>query len=231
MHNRHTSFIGLCGLFSLLTVWAAGAVAQGSANVEQLVATCAACHGADGNSLTPDYPNIAGLGEKYLLKQLQDIRLAQLPAKDGTAPEGGRKIDFMAGMLVNLSDQDLRAIAAYYANQSMAMTGATGGTKVKLNSGEQVDSLVLGENLYRYGNQRTGVPACSGCHSPTGKGNAPAGYPRLGGQYPAYLSKQLTAFRGGERTNDGESQVMRQVAELMSDAEITAVANYIAGLH
>ena len=225
MHKRHHSFIGLCGLFSLTLFWAASSTAQ---DVQALVGTCAACHGSDGNSLTPDYPKIAGLGEKYLFKQLQDIRATQVG--DGAA-EGGRKIDFMAGMLASLSDNDLAAIAAHFAQQPMTMTGATAGQKVKLNSGTEVDSLALGENLYRYGDQRKGVPACSGCHSPKGLGNEPAGYPRLGGQYPAYIANQLKAFRAGERTNDGEAQIMRQVAELMSDADITAVANYIGGLH
>ncbi len=223
MHKRHNSFIGLCGLISLTLLWATGSQAQ---DVQALVGTCAACHGSDGNSLTSDYPKIAGLGEKYLLKQLQDIRETQI---DGG--EGGRQIDFMAGMLANMSDDDLAAIAAFYASQPMTMNGATADQKVKLNSGEQVDSLAHGENLYRYGDLRKGIPACSGCHSPKGLGNAPAGYPRLGGQFPAYVEKQLKDFRGGERVNDGESQVMRQVAELMSDADISAVANYIGGLH
>jgi len=228
MHRRYISFLGLIGLASLLLAWTNISVAQG--NVQQLVATCAACHGSDGNGPIPDYPKLAGLGEKYLLKQLHNIQAAQ-KANGGEMPEGARDVPLMAGLLVNMSDSDLEAIAAYFANQNLAMSGASANVKVKLNTGESVDSLPLGENLYRYGNQRTGVPACSGCHSPTGAGNAPAGYPRLGGQYSKYVAQQLRNFRGGERTNDGESQVMRQVAELLSDAEITAVANYISGLH
>ena len=102
---------------------------------------------------------------------------------------------------------------------------------MRLGSGLETDALALGERIYRAGNIETGVPACSGCHSPTGKGNAPAGYPRLGGQYAEYTEKQLRAFRGGERTNDGDQQTMRQIAEHMTDAEIIAVANYIAGLN
>lgn len=215
------------GLYALLVgiacSWAGIATAQ---DAQALTAVCTACHGSDGNGPIPDYPKLAGLGEKYLLKQLQDIRASQQGETDGS-----RQVDLMAGMLASMTDANLEAIAAYYANQPMTMTGATGGQTVKLNSGENVDSLAVGENLYRYGNQRTGVPACSGCHSPKGLGNAPAGYPRLGGQHPNYVAQQLRNFRGGERTNDGESQVMRQVAELMSDAEISAVANYVAGLH
>ena len=227
--TMYKRFISQCGLISLAIiglVLSHQAVAQ---NVQQLVATCAACHGTDGNGPIPDYPKLAGLGEKYLLKQLRDIQAAQQASDE--KPAGAREVPLMAGLLVNLSDDDLQAIAAFYANQSMTLTGATPNKTVKLNSGETAESLDVGENLYRYGNQRTGVPACSGCHSPTGAGNAPAAFPRLGGQYPNYVAQQLRNFRGGERTNDGEAQVMRQVAELMSDAEITAVANYISGLH
>jgi len=228
MFKRSTFLFRLYGRAALLALASGFANAQTS-DVQQLVATCAACHGSDGNGPIPDYPKLAGLGEGYLLKQLQDIRAAQQAG--GEAPLGTRDIPLMAGLLANMSDADLQAVAAYYANQSLLMTGATANQKVKLNSGETADSLAVGENLYRYGNQRTGVPACSGCHSPRGLGNAPAGYPRVGGQYPNYIAQQLRNFRGGERTNDGESQVMRQVAELLSDAEIAAVANYISGLH
>jgi cytochrome c553 len=229
MYKPYSLIFRLSGLIAIFLAWTSVATAQ-SNNVQQLVSTCAACHGSDGNGFIPDYPKLAGLGENYLLKQLRDIQASQTAGGE-TLPDGARKVDLMAGLLKDLSDSDLQAIAAFYANQSLAMTGATADLKVKVNSGEQVDSLALGENLYRYGNQRTGVPACSGCHSPTGQGNSPAGFPRLGGQYPNYVAQQLKNFRGGERTNDGESQVMRQVAELMSDAEISAVANYVSGLH
>lgn len=223
MHKRNLSLAGLGALVSLCLAWTSGAAAQGS-DVESLVSSCVACHGNDGNSVSADFPKIAGLGEKYLLKQLQDIRAAQ-------NSEGGRQIDLMAGLLNSMSDADLQAIAAYYAEKPMTMSGANGDQTIKLNSGEEVDGLAVGENIYRYGDQRKGIPACSGCHSPRGLGNAPAGYPRLGGQFPGYIEQQLRNFRAGERTNDGESQVMRQVAEMLSDAEIAAVSNYIAGLH
>ncbi len=179
---------------------------------------CIACHSEDGNSVTPQFPRLAGLGEAYLLKQMKDIK------------EGERVIAEMTGLLDSYSEQDLEDISAYYASQNMQLSGSKELT-VKLNSGTEVDALVLGEQLYRYGNPESGVPACSGCHSPTGKGNAPAGYPRLSGQFSDYVEKQLKAFRAGERLNDGESQVMRQVAQRLSDAEIAAVANFTAGLH
>lgn len=185
--------------------------------------TCVACHGEDGNSPAPNFPKIAGLGENYLYKQLQDIKLAK-------PEEGGRYVPEMTGLLDGFSDQDLRDISAYYAEQSMTLTGSK-EAQVRVNSGMMLDSLALGRNLYRFGNSETKIPACTGCHSPTGQGNAPAGYPRLGGQYAEYIVKQLQAFRGGERLNDGESQVMRDIANHMSDAEIAAVANYVAGLY
>ncbi|GAA5524568.1 cytochrome c4 [Microbulbifer aestuariivivens] len=180
-------------------------------------ATCAACHGADGNSIAPAFPKIAGLGEKYLHKQLMDVK------------SGEREIPQMIGQLDNLSEQDLRDIAAYFDSQPLQLAGSQ-PLSVKLNSGETVDGLKLGRKLFRAGNPETGVPACMGCHSPTGKGNAPAGYPRLGGQYAEYLEAQLKAFRAGDRANDGDTRPMRSVAKSLSDAEIKAVSQYMAGL-
>ncbi|MDO3388086.1 c-type cytochrome [Gilvimarinus sp. SDUM040013] len=204
---------------------AAGDAAAGA----DKVAVCAACHGPDGNSPAPTFPKIAGLGEAYLYKQLQDIQAWDQASGDDKA-KTGRAVVEMTGMLSSLDDQDLQDIAAHYAAQSMQLSGSKEFT-VKVNSGQDVDALSLGESLYRGGNMETGVAACSGCHSPTGLGNAPAGYPRLGGQYAEYVEKQLKAFRGGERINDGEQMIMRLVAKNMSDAEIKAVANYIAGLN
>jgi cytochrome c553 len=195
-------------------VFAAGDAKQG----EALVITCTACHGDGGNSTTPAFPKLAGQGEKYLLKQIKDIK------------SGQRVVAEMAGVLDKLSEADMANIAAFYASKSMQLSGSK-ALKVKLNSGEQADSLSLGAKLFRAGNAASGVPACSGCHSPTGLGNAPAGYPRISGQHAAYIEKQLKAFRAGERTNDGEPKPMRQTAQLLSDAEITAVANFIAGLN
>lgn len=196
------------------TALAAGDATAGKAKA----ATCAACHGADGNSLMPTFPKLAGLGEKYIYKQLQDVK------------SGARPILEMTGILDPLSDQDMQDIAAYYASQAMQLSGAK-DMQVLTNAGVEVDGLELGAKIYRGGNKESGVPACMGCHSPTGQGNAPAGYPRLSGQYPEYIEKQLRAFRAGERTNDGDPMTMRSVAKGLSDAELTALANYIAGLN
>lgn len=202
-----------------MSIFTLGTHAQGDAkNGEALAATCAGCHGTDGNSPAPSFPKIAGLGEKYLYKQLRDIQTGERPVAQ------------MVGQLDNMSDQDLKDLAAYFNSQTIQLSGAK-EQKVKINAGIEVDGLTLGERIFRAGNLETGTPSCTGCHSPKGLGNEPAGYPRLSGQYAEYIAKQLRDFRAGERTNDGDSKIMRQVAEHMSDAEIDAVANYISGLN
>lgn len=213
-------------------VFAVAAQADGHAgnasNGETIAkAECAACHGADGNSSSPMFPKLAGLGEKYLLKQLHDIKNA---AEGGDPKAAKRAITEMAGLLDKKSEQDLADLAAYYASKTTQLSGAK-EMKVQVNSGAQVDAIKLGAQVYRAGNLETGVPACTGCHSPRGLGNAPAGYPRLSGQHADYIEKQLKDFRAGNRTNDGDTMVMREVANHMSDAEIKAVANFISGLN
>ncbi|BFM13863.1 c-type cytochrome [Maricurvus nonylphenolicus] len=211
-------------VFSLGLVAASqGAVAAGDAAAgEAKTAVCAACHGVDGNSLVANFPKLAGLGEKYIVKQLKDIRTGRA--------NGGRDVVEMTGMLNGMSDQDLADIAAYFSSKPMQLSGAK-EIEVQASSGIKVDGLALGERVYRGGNTKTAVPACTGCHSPTGQGNSPAGYPRIGGQHAAYIEKQLRDFRSGTRWNDGDQKIMRQVAENMTDAEIIAVSNFIAGLN
>lgn len=189
---------------------AAGDADAGKSKTE----ACVACHAADGNSPSSAFPKLAGLGEKYLLKQMQEIQ------------SGEREVPQMAGMLDGMSEQDLADIAAYYDSQQRQLTGA------------KEDDLALGEKIYRGGNLETGVPACTGCHSPTGQGNDPAGYPALGGQYPEYVASQLRSFRRGAhdpeheeaRTNDGDAAPMRGTAAYLTNREIDAVANFIGGL-
>ena len=198
---------------------AQGALAAGDAAAgAEKVAVCAACHGSDGNSPAPTFPKIAGLGEKYLLKQLKDIKSGQRPVLE------------MTGMLDGLNDQDLADVAAFFNSKPMQLSGAQ-PQSVRVNAGIEVDGLELGERIFRSGNPVVGAPACSGCHSPRGLGNDPAGYPRLSGQYAEYIEKQLRAFRAGERVNDGDQRTMRQVTEYLTDSEIKAVANYISGLN
>ena len=129
-------------------------------------AICAACHGADGNSPAPTFPKVAGLGEKYIYKQLLEVKT------------GVRVIPQMMGILDNNTEQDLWDMAAFYATKELQLAGAN-PIEVQMNSGEKVDGLALGEKIYRAGNRANGVPACTGCHSPRGLGNDPAGYPRM----------------------------------------------------
>ncbi len=172
-----------------------------------LSAVCAACHGADGNSSNPDWPKLAGQGEAYIVKQLHDFR------------EDKRAEATMTPMAKGIAtDEDVLHLAAYFSSQKQ-----TGGTANK-------DKVAAGEKIYRGGIMASGVAACSGCHGPTGMGNPPAKYPRISGQHAKYIAKQLKAFRSGSRTND-PGKMMRNIAAKMSDAEIEAVAEYIAGLH
>lgn len=198
-----------------LAVMIPAAVAGDAVAGKALVAACGACHGADGNSQAPTFPKLAGQSEKYLIKQMEDIK------------SGARVVPEMTGQLDNLSKVDFENIAAYYAGQKMTLAGAK----------DDKELLALGEKIYRGGNAEAQVPACTGCHSPTGAGNAPAGFPQLGGQHADYIAKQLRDFRTGAeyadkgRRNDGDARTMRAGVARMSDREIEAVANYISGLH
>jgi cbb3-type cytochrome c oxidase subunit III len=187
---------------------AAGTAVVGDAAAGQSkVAVCGACHGADGNSLAPTFPKLAGQGERYLLKQLHDIKA------------GNRVVVPMTGMLSNLSEQDLADIAAYFSSQHMSV----GAADPKL--------VARGKELFSGGKLDQGMPACTGCHSPNGAGNAAAGFPKIGGQQADYIALQLTNFREGERTNDGDTKIMRSIAEKLSNKDIAALASYIQGLH
>jgi cytochrome c553 len=189
---------------------------------EAKAAACGACHGADGNSMAPTFPRLAGQGERYIYKQLQDFKAAR------------RLNPTMQGMAFGLQDQDMADIAAFYAKQ----TSGTGMAKA--------DLAKKGEKLYRGGNPATGLAACAGCHNPAGKGLALAGFPRLGGQHADYVKLQLQAFRAAgrndtvadpalKRANDaakpGELGPMQMVAAKLSDEEIEALSSFISGLH
>jgi cytochrome c553 len=171
---------------------------------------CAACHGADGNSAAFVNPNLAGQIPEYLYKQLVNFQAA--PGK-----EPARKNAVMQAMVANLSPQDKRDLAAYFSLQ----TPKPGVAKNK-------NTIELGQRIYRAGIAERGVPACASCHGATG-GGMPAQYPRLAGQWAEYTEAQMKAWRSGERAND-QNAMMRTIAARMSDAEIAAVSDYIAGL-
>ncbi|MEQ5815903.1 cytochrome c4 [Marinobacter sp. NFXS11] len=175
---------------------------------EQNAAVCAGCHGQGGaKPVMGVYPKLSGLGEKYLYRQLVAIK-----SKERNIPE-------MTGILDNMSDQDLQDLAAYFDSQEMVVSQA------------DPDLVDQGSALYRGGNLATGVPACAGCHNPQGNGNAPAGYPALGGQNAEYLTKQLKAYREGTRNAGSNAAIMMDVASKLTDAEIEAVSSYISGLN
>lgn len=196
--------------------WAALVYAQAPAKPDASKAqaivnqVCAACHAADGNSVAPANPKIAGQFREYLAKQLGDFK-----AQPGKKP--ARASAIMNGMAANLSDADVSNLAAYF-----------GGQKLKPAVAGNKDLAAQGQKLWRGGNAASGVPACAGCHGPAGAG-IPAQYPRLSGQFPEYIAGQLKAFRDGARENDMNG-IMRGVAAHLTDREIDALAQYAAGL-
>ncbi|MBV8621454.1 MAG: cytochrome c4 [Curvibacter sp.] len=171
---------------------------------EATFATCAACHGTDGNSSSPAYPKLAQQHPEYLVKQLQEFK------------SGKRANPVMSGMAATLSDEDMKNVAYWVSSQ-----------KEKPGFAKEKDLVTLGERIFRGGLPDRQIAACAGCHSPNGAG-IPAQYPRLAGQQADYTVAQLVAFRDGVRTN---SIQMTGEAAKLNDKEIKAVADYIAGLH
>jgi cytochrome c553 len=173
-------------------------------------AVCAGCHGIDGNSPAAPNPNLAGQGTDYLAKQLLNYKSIgdKPPLRDNP---------IMAGMAAMVPDEDVAHFAAYFSQQ-----------KLKPAAAKDEKLAAEGQKLWRMGNYAKGIPACSGCHGPTGAG-LPAQYPALAGQYQEYTEDQLNKFRSGERANDPE-KMMRTIAAKLSDTEIKALAEYIAGL-
>jgi len=195
-----TAIISLIGGVS--AAWAEGDAAAG----KEKSASCGGCHGADGTSVNPEWPNLAGQGDRYLDKQLQDFK------------GGERKNATMAPMVAALNEQDIANLSAYYSSQTVQV----GSADEKL--------VEQGQKIYRGGNPASGVSACIGCHGPGGAGNPVAGFPSLSGQHAKYTENQLNAFKSGERSNDA-GKMMRTVAGKMNEQEIKAVASYIQGLH
>jgi len=171
---------------------------------------CGGCHGADGNSVAPANPKLAGQHPEYLVKQLNNFKVQP------GAQRAERENAIMAGFAGALSAEDMANVSAYYAQQ-----------KPKIGAAKNKASLELGQKIYRGGIAEKNVPACAGCHSPNGAG-IPSQYPRLSGQHAEYTESQLVAFRGGVRKNN---QQMMTISARLSDAEIKAVSDYIAGLH
>jgi cytochrome c553 len=164
---------------------------------------CGACHTADGSRGAPANPIIQGQHPEYLAKQLTEFKA------------GKRANPVMQGFAATLSDADIKNVTAFYASK-----------QAKPGFAKSKDTVALGEKIYRGGLADRNVPACSGCHGPTGAG-IPSQYPRLGGQHADYTEAQLKAFRDNARKN---SPQMTGVAAKLNDKEIKAVADYIAGM-
>lgn len=176
-------------------------------------ATCAACHGVDGNSQLSIYPKIAGQHAQYLYKQLKDYKLGMT-----TGGREGRANAIMYGMVATLTDQDMRDLAAYFASQRK-----TPGTTPE-------DVIEAGQKLYRGGDADRGIAACIACHGPRGAGTSLAGFPRIGFQNAEYLRITLEEFRAGTRANDMNG-MMRDVAKKLTDEDIRVLSLYLGGLH
>ena len=185
------------------TVAAASDVDAGKAKAQ----ACAACHGVDGNSTNPAWPNLAGQHAGYISKQLADFKAGEQ-----------RKDPVMSGQAANLSPQDMADLGAYFATLTRA-----GGFVSK-------ERLPLGERIYRGGNQESNVPACIACHGANGAGDPLAGFPALSGQRAAYTAKQLKDFASGARTND-PNRAMRDTSRRLTNEEIQAVSEYVSGLY
>jgi len=175
-------------------------LAKGQATATQV---CVACHTFDGSRGSPANPILAGQHPEYLAKQLQEFKT------------GKRNNAIMKGFASTLSDDDMRNVASFYASKD-----------AKPGFAKDKALVQLGEKIYRGGIAQKAVPACAACHSPNGAG-LPAQYPRLGGQHADYTEAQMVAFRSGARANAAQ---MVTIAEKMSDREIKAVSDYIAGL-
>jgi len=192
----------ICLLISISAntyVYASGNPSAG----QEKSASCQGCHGPDGNSFSPDWPNLASQNSTYLSKQIRDFQ------------SGDRKDPTMSSMVVGLAQEDITDIAAYFSAQAV--------------KGDASKKSGTGKRLYEGGNRYSRTPACASCHGPNGVGNGPGGIPGLAGQKSGYTAKTLRDFKSGVRSND-RSAMMQAIAAKLSDKEIEAVAAYIAGM-
>lgn len=200
-YMRSSLFAVLSMVVLLPSALQAGDPARG----QELSQACAACHGADGNSVNPEWPKLAGQHATYTHKQLMDYQ------------SGRRENALMVAQVANLDEQDMRDLAAFYSRQQITLGTA------------DEDLAERGERIYRGGIPTAGVAACTACHGPTGSGNPAAMFPAVAGQHARYTADQLRYFRSEQRANDN-GRMMRNLATRMSDADIEAVSAYISGL-
>ena len=169
--------------------------------------TCTACHGPEGNSSSPMWPNIAGQNAPYILAQLQAFK------------SGARKNPLMSSQAMLLSDEDMANLAVYFESLPPAAQAVA-----------DVNLIARGQALYRGGNVKENASACLACHGPTGRGNPAAKYPALKGQHAAYTAKQLNDYANGTRTTDGKTHIMRDITARLNRDDIAALSSYVQGL-
>ncbi len=211
-------------VLSISLAFSTFALAEGSASAgKNKSASCASCHGDNGNSMVSTFPKLAGQHENYLIRQLQDFK------------DGFRNAPMMVPLAMALSDQDVDDIAAYYATQKITqnqrpilMNDDDDDEESEKDNSEEIDELLaLGSDLYRNGNLSSEVSACIACHGPSGEGNEPAEFPSLRGQHADYLIKALSDFKKGSR-NKSNDKIMQMIATKMTDEEIQAVSFHIS---
>ncbi len=187
-------------------VCVAGPASAGDAAAgAQKSAICMACHGATGNSVNPQWPNLAGQHESYIAEQLANFK------------QGVRTDPLMSPMAAPLSETDMKDLGAHYAAQTPAGLEADPST------------WQAGQKLYRGGDAERGIPACIACHGPQGKGIEPARYPALRAQHAVYAYTQLKAYADGTRRTPG-NDIMQVIASKLTDEEMRALASYLQGL-
>ena len=194
-------------MIAAMQVLADGLIAGSAEEGRSKAVRCGACHGADGNSVNPAWPSLAGQHATYIVDQLSAFKT------------GSRSNVLMNAQVLSLSDQDMADVAAYFSEQPAAPRAVADARLVD-----------KGEAMYRGGSKKDGIPACMACHGPDGAGNPAASYPSLNGQYAVYTAAQLAAYASGERKSDGSTRVMQDIAKLMDEDDIVAVASYIQGL-
>ncbi|HSM30069.1 MAG TPA: c-type cytochrome [Woeseiaceae bacterium] len=208
MKNTLAYVFALAGIsLAALQVQAESLVDGSAEDGKSKAVTCAACHGADGISVNPLWPNLAGQGAPYLVAQLSAFK------------NGSRGNPLMTSQAMMLSEQDMADLAVYFE-----------GLPAPAQAVADPDLVGRGEALYRGGDVTKQVAACIACHGPTGAGNPAAAYPALKGQHAAYTAKQLRDYASGERVSDGKTRIMRDIAGKLSAAEIDALASYVQGL-
>jgi cytochrome c553 len=208
MKMKLSSLFALAGLTLASTQIQAESLVDGSADAGKARAlTCTACHGPEGNSASPLWPNIAGQNAPYLLAQMKAFK------------DGSRVDPLMSSQAMMLSDEDMANLAVYFESLPAAAQSLA-----------DENLLERGEALYRGGNKEDKASACLACHGPTGRGNPAAKYPALQGQHAAYTAKQLNAYADGARTTDGKTHMMQDIAANLDKDDVAALSSYVQGL-